>query len=281
MFDRISRSWTLTKQSFAVLRNDKRLLMFPMLSGAALILVFLSFSVPLFATGSLANVDQQQMNLKYYALLFAFYFCNYFVIVFFNSALVFCANKCLSGGHATVSEGLSASWQRLPRILMWALVAASVGMVIRLIEDRSEKLGKIVAWLLGTAWTVMTYFIVPVLVFEDLGVIDAVKRSTAVLKKTWGEEVAGGFSMAIVWVVAVIVGIIAAFGAFLIHWALGVAFIVLYFLTLSVVGSAVKSIYITALYRYASAGEVSEGFTPEMMQSAFAGKREKSLAAGA
>ena len=266
MFSRMSRTWELTKQSFAVIAADKRLLVFPVLSGIAVIIVSVSFAIPVLMSGKFDPATRTPMD---YVVGFLFYFANYFVVLFFNCALVACANICLAGGHATVKDGLSAAWSRLPRIFMWSIVAATVGFAIRLIEERVEKLGRIVAWLLGTAWTLMTYFIVPVLMFEDAGVIDSVKRSTQVLKKTWGEEIMSGFSFGLIWLVAIIPGIALGYVCWLVNPILAVAVVVCYILLLSVLSAAVKSIFTVALYRYASQGVVSDGFNADDMKNAF------------
>jgi Family of unknown function (DUF6159) len=276
MFSKFSRTCELTKESFAILAADKRLLLFPVISAIAVVVVSVSFALPVFAVG---GFDSQQVTAVHYVILFGFYFVNYFVIVFFNSALVACANICLSGGHATLGDGLKAAWSRVGRIFVWALVAAGVGMVLRLIEERSKKLGQIVAWLLGTAWTLMTYFIVPVLVFEDLGVVDSVKRSTRIFKDTWGEELASGFSFGLIWLAAILAGVALAAGGFYLHPLAGIAVALVYFLLLAVVAAAVKTVFTVALYRYATQGQVPAGFTPELVQNAFGAPRQ--LAAGA
>jgi len=279
MFERTSRTWELTKQSFKVLAADKRMLLFPVLSGIAVIIVSISFLIPLVGSGAFGH--EGATTVGEYAIMFLFYFANYFVIVFFNSALVYCASVRLSGGQATVGDGLRASWERAGRIFVWALVAATVGLALRIIEDRVEKLGRIIAWLLGTAWTLMTYFIVPVLVFEDLGIVDSVKRSTRVLKDTWGEEVISGFSFGLIWLLGIVIGAALAFGGLMVHPWLGIAVGVGYFLLLSVTAAAVKTIFTVALYRYASQGQVPAGFSPDLVQTAFGTKEGKALAAGA
>lgn len=266
MFDRLSRTWEMTKESFAVLAADKRLLIFPVLSGAAAILVAIAFAIPVFKSGTLNN---PKMSGGDYVIGFLFYFASYFVVLFFNCALVAAANICLAGGHATVSDGLSAAWARLPRIFMWALVAATVGFAIRLIEERVEKLGKIIAWVLGTAWTLMTYFIIPVLMFENESVVDSVKRSTSVLKKTWGEEIMSGFSFGLIWLIALVPMAAVVYVCWMVNPIFAVAVGILLMLAVSVISAAVKSIFTVVLYRYASQGQVSQGFSPDLVQGAF------------
>jgi hypothetical protein len=267
MFSRVSRTWEMTKESFAVLAADKRLMIFPVLSGIAVILVSLSFAVPVVMSGALGP-DKASQPMQY-LLYFLFYFVNYFVVIFFNCALVGAASMCLAGGHATVKDGLGMAWERVGRIFLWALVAATVGFLIRMIEERADKIGRIIAWILGTAWTLMTFFIVPVLMFENEGVVDSVKRSTSVLKKTWGEEVMSGFSFGLIYLIAMIPMAIVAYACFLVSPLLGLAVGLLLVLLLSVISAAVKSIFTVALYRYATQGEPPQGFTPEMVQGAF------------
>jgi hypothetical protein len=279
MFDRFSRTWTLTKQSFKVLAGDKQMMIFPVLSALAAIAVTVSFLIPVFSAGMFAHRGQPITNGEY-GVLFLFYFALYFVIVFFNSALVYCASVGLSGGHATVKDGLSAAWTSIGRIFMWALVAATVGLMLRILEDRLGKFGRIVVWLLGMAWTLMTYFIVPVLVFEDhLGMVDSVKRSGSVLRDTWGEEVVSGFSFGLIWLLAIVPGVALLVGGMMVHPLAGIALGVLYFLLLWVVAATVKTIFTVALYRYATQGQVPAGFTPALIEGAFTPKGKR-LAAG-
>src|SRR5260370_20607117 len=116
-----------------------------------------------------------------YVVAFAFYFCNYFVIVFCNAALVSCAMLSFHGHKPTLADGFRAASSRLPQILAWALVSATVGVLLKVIENAHEKVGQFVSALLGTAWTVMTYFVVPVLVVEKVGPFEAIGRSMPVL----------------------------------------------------------------------------------------------------
>src|SRR4029077_13330612 len=87
---------------------------------------------------------------------------------------------------------------RLPVIAGWALVSATVGLILRIIEDRSARIGQIVAALLGMAWTVVSFLVVPILVIENKGPIAALKDSTALLKKTWGEQLVSNFSFGMI-----------------------------------------------------------------------------------
>jgi hypothetical protein len=202
MFTRISNGWELAKESWSVLKLDKELMLFPLFSGISCLAILVTFLGPL-----LLNMDKLEgwmegndpvLQTLFWVGLFLFYFCNYFVIVFFNSALVACAIIRFRGGDPTVMDGIQASLSRLPQILAWALVSATVGIVLKAIESRSEKLGEFVAGLLGGAWTIMTYFVVPVLVVEKANPVDAVKRSFQVMTRAWGESLTAGFSIGLI-----------------------------------------------------------------------------------
>src|SRR5436309_720145 len=187
MFRRISYTWDLMRASWDVLRQDKSLLLFPLLSGISCLLVLASFAFPVWYTGSWrppGKGSETIHQVAYYGTLFLFYLCNYFVITFFNTAVIACAIERMQGGQASVSFGFNAAVQRLHLILGWAAISATVGLILRAIEDRSEIVGQIMAGLVGMAWTVVSYLAVPVMVAERAGPITALKESATLLKKT-------------------------------------------------------------------------------------------------
>jgi hypothetical protein len=277
---RIGNGWALAKQSFRVLFHNKRLLVFPLLSGVSVLLVIASFVGGAWASGLLGR-DENVGEATAWIVGFAWYFANYFVIVFFNCALVACARESFRGGQVTVGGGLRAASRRLPHIIAWALAAASVGMVLRAIEERVALVGKIVIALIGIAWTLATYFVVPVLVFEDLGPIDAAKRSAAILKKTWGETIVGNAGIGLVTffvTLAALVVTVFAFGALalklgsLVVAITGAALVVAIILLASLIGSALNSIALCALYVFATEGKVPQAFAGAGLEHAFAAR---------
>src|SRR5258706_10743265 len=199
MFDRLSRSWRLVKASASVLRQDKELLLFPLISLGALILVLASFAVPVIGLGvldGLSGHSDQRISIGMYVIAFLFYFSQYFVIFFFNAALVGAAMMRLDGGNPSFADGMRIATSKVGAIAGYALVAATVGMILRAIQERVGFIGRIIVGLLGASWTVATYMVVPVLVARDVGPIDGVQESSALLKKTWGENVIGQLGLA-------------------------------------------------------------------------------------
>ena len=262
-----------------ILKQEKALLLFPFMSGICCLLLLASFAVPLFATNhwqppSRAATPVQQVT--YYGVLFLFYLCNYFVVIFFNAAIIACATIRLGGGNPTVGDGFRAAAARLPMIAGWAVVSATVGLILRLIEDRSKWVGRLVAGLLGAAWTVVSFLVVPILVVENKSPFAALQESAGLVKKTWGEQVAGNFGfglmfflLAIPAIGVVVLGVVSGNVA-LMAGCIGLA--VAYLIILGLVQSALQSIYQAAVFLYARDGQVPEGFEAELLGSAMVRK---------
>ena len=282
MFARLSRSWTLVKASASVLQQDKELLVFPLVSMVALGLVLASFALPIFGLGFLdaKTGGGIVLDTAAYAIAFLFYFAQYFVIFFFNAALVGAAMIRLDGGNPTLGDGLRIATSRIGVIAGYALIAATVGMILRLIQERVGFVGKIIVGLLGVGWTIATYLVVPVLVARNVGPINAVKESATLLKKTWGENVIGqaGLGAAFVFIFMGVIGLslMVIFMAIMSgSTALIIMAGVLAMLAVAITGlvqSALAGIYAAALYRYATDGKNTQGFETEALKLAFAPK---------
>jgi hypothetical protein len=276
MFEKISNGWELMKASLSVLKLDKQLLVFPLLSGMACLIVMGSFALPLFFSGALA-IDDHAKNATHiplaYVLLFAFYFCNYFVIIFFNSALVACAIIRFNGDSPSLSDGFQAAVERLPQILGWTLVSATVGFVLKIIESRSEKLGAFMTSLLGLAWGVATFFVIPVIVVERVGPIDAVRRSTSILRNAWGEAFVGnqgiGLIIGLLMFVACAPAVLGFMSGVTAAIIAGIVVTGLLWIVLATVAAALHSILLGALYVFASNGQVPDAFDASTLRNAF------------
>jgi len=281
---KFSRSWQLVMQSFAILRSDKQLMLFPVFSAiscfilTAIIATGGAFLLLPARAAALAAGEQFHPNQSPMFMfgMFTLYVVNYFVIVFFNVALVGVANSRLMGGTWTFRDGIELAWERKGTILQWALVAATVGVILRTLEERLGIIGRIIMRIIGIAWTLACYFVVPVLAFEDLTPIDAVKRSAKLFRDTWGEKVIGGFSLSLVSLVLMLpgIGLVVVAGVLGSSAGLlfGLAVMFLYFLLLSVFMSAVGGIFNAALYRYACFKQAPPAFSQELITSAWAPK---------
>ena len=280
MFERLSRSWGLIKASAGVLAQDKELLVFPLLSAVCTVIVGAAFMLPLIGLGTLDGLGNGSTSVMTYVLGFVFYLVQYFVIFIFNAALVGAAMIRLEGGNPTVRDGLRIAGSKLLPILGYAAIAATVGLVLRAIQERSGFLGKLVSGMLGVAWTLVSFLVVPVLVTRNIGPLDAVKESALLLKKTWGENLIGqggvGLVFGLLYVVLGLVGAAAIVAAAISGngWLLGlaIALLVVALLTAALTQAALAGIYSAALYRYATGAGSSTGFDAQLLGQAFRGK---------
>jgi len=269
----------LMSASWQVLKKDKELLVFPLISGICGLVLLAAFFVPLYQSGFFGSSDKgaaQNPPAIYYLVFFAFYFCSCFVVVFFNSAIVACAVMRMEGGDPTVRDGFRAAFSRLGTIAAWAFVSASVGLILKAIEDRSKLVGKIVAWLLGVAWTVASFLVIPILVVEGKGPIDALRESTAMLRRTWGQQLVGKLGFGAIFVIVGIPAIVLIMLGFMTIHSEGFTILsvlcfaagVLWILAASIYQSALSSIFQAAVYMYARDGQAPAGFDAQLITDA-------------
>ena len=272
MFDSISRSISLIRSSWSVLNKDKEILLFPILSGIACLIVVISFIIPAVLIGAgLKGIEHNSLLL--YGGVFVFYLITYFIIIFCNVGLVTCANIRLNGGDPTFSQGFSHAISHLQQILAWSLLSATVGVILSVIRGKDNIVGQIISSLLGTAWSLLTYFVIPVMIIEEKGVLESMKISASLFRRTWGETVIGQGGIALIFVLIGLAGLIPVLLAFLIgNGSLLIAiigFYLLFVVILAVIGSALQGIYNTALYLYAKTGSVPPAFDTDLIANAF------------
>jgi hypothetical protein len=288
MLQRFSRGWGIAKASWAVLKLYPKLLVFPALSLVAFLALIGVIALSAYAGGLDPSyghlpraLDRVNPNDPItYVVFFGFYFVCAAIGIFFNAALVFCTLEALAGREPSLRAGFATAVGRLPQILAWALVASTVGLALNMLQsalrDRLGFLGSILGGLLEVAWAVVTYFVVPVLVVDGVGPIEAVKRSAAILKRTWGEAVAGEGGLGII-------GFLLALPAFLvlaiaiaggganpgIALAIVLPVVILYILTLSLVFGTLGAIFRTGTYVYATTGQAPSAMDAALLQGAF------------
>lgn len=216
--------------------------------------------------------------------LFAvFYLLSMFLATFFNVAFMHEIFNALDDKPVSIGEGFRFALTKLKPILAWSLFAGLVGLLIKSLERRFGFFGNMIVRLIGTAWSVASVFVIPVLVLEEHpdNPIGVVKQSAAVIRKTWGEALAGYAGLQIG---GTIVGLssLLAFGFalfagfYLNSVALAVGSVVMWLLfacAFSYLMSVAGQVYLCVLYRYASAGTVAPGYSPEMLTAAWRPKK--------
>jgi hypothetical protein len=285
IFDKIARSWEFSKISYSILFKNYSLLIFPIISTITLIIVTLSFWLPLWGMGffeHMRDADESTGGNGFFAplnliVVFLFYFLSYFVIFFFNSALTACAVKAINNQEVTVAAGLNVAIRRLPQIIAWSLISAVVGLLLQIVENINEKVGAIIAAILGTAWSVITFFVVPVIVVEGFGPVTAIKRSTFVLKSTWGEGLVGNISLGLINFLLTIPVLLVCVFLMIAASSLNSAIVTVLALVLSAIllsiffaaTSAAGIVFKAVLFNYATGAAIPAGLDKSSFQSAF------------
>jgi hypothetical protein len=276
MFDRFKRSFDLVHASAGILRQDRHLMLFPVISGVTVMLVLAAFLLPLFGVRSIDGLGRPGL----YSMAFLIYVVQYFVIFYFNAALVGAVMIRLDGGSPTLGDGLHIANSRFGAILGYAVISATIGVILRGIQERVGFIGRLIAGLIGAGWTMATYLVVPVIVTRERGAIDSISESAALLKRTWGENLVGqtGLGAAFGLVYFGLAGSIALLAIFLAPVAAAVSpwlfiafgvFVVLAVLACALFHATLSGIYSAVLYRYAVDGSGTAGFDAGMLGAAF------------
>ena len=275
MFATIGHTFELMKMSWRVLMQDRELILFPLMTAVVLAAELGVFAILAVGAGTFDRLDAPEgspeaaLTAVDYALGAGVFFVSYFVGIFFNSALVAAALERLRGGDPDVRSGLKAALSHLPAILGWALIAATVGLILQILRDRTDNfLGRIALSIVGGVWAYLTFFVVPVLVAEGIGPIAAIKRSRELLGATWGRQVAASFGFTLVYLVAALGAAAVSAVLFFVHPILGVAGGAVAFSVALGTVAAMEGIFKAALYEY-TMGESPQGFDRGTLSGAY------------
>jgi hypothetical protein len=277
---RFHRSWELAKTSWAVLKKDRELMWLPtlsfLISGVIVLIVAGIIFLTEYDPG--ASTDEMSLGPVSYVLIILTYLVVGTVTVFFNSALVAGARVRLHGGDPTVSSSVGVAMSRLSVIVPWAITTVTVGLILSAIRENAGTLGRLLVGLLGMAWSVITFLAIPVVVIEERGPIDTVKRCTQLLKSTWGENLISQGGLGILGFLAIIPAIVIA-GALAATGVLALAIVgivaaVGWILVTAVAIAALTAIYQTALYEYAVEGQVPTAFAGSDLEGSFTHRKK-------
>lgn len=309
-FDRLRNGWALLLASFGVMSRNKSLLLFPITTAALTLFIGSLFLTPialqpsghsygqsahwkevgsrLFVEGEpterdLAKGRTSSLNLSAQAKVYAvlFYFLSMFLATFFNVAFVHEILNALKGEPVSVASGIRFAGTKIRVILLWTLFAGLVGLLIAQLERKFGVFGNWVVRLLGAAWSVASVFVIPVLVVqENAGPLEALRSSAGLIKKTWGEALGGYAGLQLGGIVTMFATILLLGGSVYLgvahqQWKLmaaGFASWFAFICAFSYMMSVAGQVYLCMLYQYAAAGKTPEGFTPEMLGSAWTPK---------
>jgi hypothetical protein len=266
---------SLMRASWQVLKKDRELLLLPVISGVCCLSVMAIFIVQALDHGWLKSLTGQatahEKNVAYW-FIFLYYYCNYLVIIFFNAAIIACAVIRMEGGNPTLADGLQAAVNRFPHIAGWALIAATVGFLLGMVESGSRRGRGIIAAIFGIAWSVVSYLAIPFIVIEKTNPLFALERSQELMRQTWGEQVIGNFSFGLIFtlfslpVFPLMLMLQKTWGSPSLLPVLSC--IIIYLIVLGILQSALQTIFNAAMYMFARDGKVPEGFSAGQLKEA-------------
>lgn len=292
MFEKIENSWKLAKECWRVLMLDKEMLAFPALSTFTVIVVMGIIAYPLWVAGFFdhapaTNVEEVKifhlsMLIKYAALTIIPSYIIYLIMTFYNAGLITCAFIRLCGDDPILADGFHIAWRRLPQIFTWSILGATVGLLLRMIKGENSLIRNLFSGALGLGWRVASFFTIPVIVAEEKGAIDALKRSGQLVKKNWGEALTFEVGLSVL-AYPVMLPVIGMFSISFYVWnispVLGGSILILagvYTFITSLIFSTLDAIAKAALYMFASGDQMPENFNSEILQTMF--KRENTAA---
>ncbi len=280
-----SRSWNITKLTFGVINRDRELIWFALLSFIFSTLFAVAMIVPsIVPTIMNEGLSQETLEVYQYAIIFMTYFGLAFIATFFNVCVVYTTKVRFEGGNATFGESLSFAFSKTGLIFQWSLISATVGLLLRILDNLASRLGKggqivaqLIIGLVGMAWSIVSIFVVPVLVYEGLGPIAAVKKSIQVIKRTWGESLIKAIGLGLVQFLVFILLIVAGVGLTYVLINLfettglivGVSISIILLFLAGLIFSVANTVFNTALYVYANNHDVAGGFDEETIKGAF------------
>ncbi len=265
-------SKTIVLESWAILRQDKEMMWFPVLSALVSIVALIIFCA-LYFVFAYDSTAATTPTMQGYVLLFLYYFMMFFITNFFQAGLFIIAHARFSGQNLSFTDGINGAMAKSGKIVVWSAISASVGVILQMIADRSKFIGKMVAWLLGAAWNILTYFSLPSLVIGNTSITNSFKESAAVIRKTWGETIIVQLGVGLFFSLLIFSGLVLSIGVVVlipdVVVAIGVgALLLVYVIVLTVISSTLSSIFKLALYEYATTGKVPSGFSPALIQNA-------------
>lgn len=274
LFKRLSNGWKLGKMSLSVIRENPSLMLFPVISGFSLFTLAVSFfggGYFLFGADLTAVLeDTGNNNLLLYGVLFVFYFINYFIVVFFNIGLVHCARMIFEGKETSVGDGIRFASSRFGTIVSWAFLAATVGLILNTLQERLGTFGKIITGIIGMVWSIATFFVVPILAYEDVSPFEAVKRSSQIIKEKWGESLGANVSFGFFYLIGIfLIALPSGFVlGYFVHPIAGliVGFALMMWAIIAVAAS--ETVFLAAVYQHTNHEPVGK-FNAEVLDDVF------------
>ena len=274
-FATIGRGWEMSKLSMAVVRKDPELLVYMIIAGVMSLACLIGMNIPQFLEMEWAVNPDGSFTNTYLGFTFVAYMVLSIIVVFWNCAIIANANIRLTGGDPKFADGVNAALKRLPIIIVWGIIAGTVGLLLKALEgaarssdnDAMRALASIIHFLGGLAWWVMTFFMIPHLILEGQSVGDALKSSKKTFFSTWGENITSGLGIGLIAFLIAIPLVVVTLGLTVVAGPVGLFFGAIAIGLLIAWANAAEQVAVVALYRFAKDGQMPKIYQDNGMQT--------------
>ena len=281
-FATIGRGWEMSKLSMAVVRKDPELLVYMIIAGVMSLACLIGMSIPQFLEMSWAVNPDGTFTGAYLGFTFAAYMVLSIVVVFWNCAIIANANIRLTGGDPKFADGVNAALKRLPIIIVWGIIAGTVGLLLKALEgaarssdnDAARAMAAVIHLIGGLAWWVMTFFMIPHMILEGQSIGDALKSSKSTFFATWGENITSGLGIGLVAFLIGVPLVIITLGLVAVAGPVGLFFGAIAIGLLVAWSNAAEQVAVVALYRFAKDGQMPKIYQDNGMQTYTFGNAE-------
>ena len=287
---RIRVGWQLFKQSFALLRGNRYLVRYLVMTGAwivAITLVFMGLYLLLYLVGLRHELSQGGTTTASwlgYLLAFLDYVAVYFFINLYAAGLTANVLDIFQGKKQPYHTYMRTAWSKAPALFVFSVIAATVGMILQYVVERIRWVGWLLSWILGTMWSLGTLFVVPIIMTsENPSGVRSIRESVRFFKQTWGENITAKvsvnaplFFLNLALMMAFVAGI---FIGHAIAGNIGLLIVVILYviavLALAIIGSFANSLVNIALFYYAAYHEVPPAFSEDLLNHVFIPRKRR------
>jgi len=270
----------IVKESWNVLKQDKEIMWFPVISTILTLIVLGAMAAYFYfmllgGSSTEFKIDESKeiSNIIIYGTIFIYYLVIFFIANFFQSALFIIVQGRFSGQDLNFSDGMQGAGKYVGKIFIWSLISATVGIILNAISNKFKMVGRILANILGAAWEILTYFSLPALVIGNLGIKDSFKESASMIKKTWGETLIVSFGVGLFFVAVVVLGLVLSVAITIMapttYVVVSVAVVfTIFYIAMMLLATTLSSIFKLALFNYARTGNIPQGFSDYIVKGA-------------
>ncbi len=171
-----SKGWSFIKAAFAMAGQNKRLLLPSLYQVLFAIIYFVAWVVALVA------INPHWSNGVWIAVGTLATFGSFLIFYFFCGITVNMIDYHLRGGEPKVGAGAKVAGKNFLALVYLAIVSSIIDTFARMARSEDSIFGRIIAGIVESIWTTLSFLLLPAIIIENAGFGDAMKRVRALHK---------------------------------------------------------------------------------------------------